>query len=242
MRVVGTGTTSLLDYINGGDTSNTAMLSALQAAQKNKYAAAGANSGINTGNATTDKYLNDMIKKSNEACDATKDAALSLREHGEALSAAGKDSLLAKAEASGSTKDVVSEIKGFIESYNVMITNMKKNNDTVNKAYDKQLTEEFETHKEALEAVGIKANEDGTLSVDEKVLEGASLEELKALFGKSDSFLQTVSAKSIYIEAHAVSVKSKNAYMSQTANYNANGNTNYDATDNLRGRQFNSKQ
>lgn len=233
MRAVGSSGVSLLDYIDGGTGSNTDLLSALNKAKQNNPNKTGDVSKPN-------KVLSEQIKKANAVCDATKDAAIGLREHAEKLSETEKDSLFEKAEKSGSTKEVASEISSFIDDYNKMVENMKKSDGSVNTAYCKRLAEDFEEHKEELAEIGITLGKNGTLLVDIEKLEAASLDSLKKVFSGSSSFAGKTASKSIYIEAQAVSTKSKNQANAQTGNYNPYGGTGSAALDEFLGNYFNS--
>lgn len=151
--------------------------------------------GTSSGSTTSDKakagYAN-VIDKTN-----------SLQEEAAVLLGSTETSLFAKAEAAGSTEDVVKSIKTFVSDYNEMLTAMNDQGGEVNKAYAKMMSQYFAENKDALNAVGITQKDDGTLSVNDDTLKAASLSSLKSLFGSEDSYLASIQETSEKIESNA---------------------------------------
>nr|MBP8836992.1 hypothetical protein [Lachnospira sp.] len=71
---------------------------------------------------------------------------------------------------------------------------------------------------DAYEKIGITFAEDGTLTLDEKVLDGASVQDLKTAFYK-DNDLEEIAQKSIRVQANAISGK----YAATVSNYTDSG-------------------
>ncbi|MEG1848115.1 MAG: hypothetical protein RRX92_06270 [Lachnospiraceae bacterium] len=244
MRAVGqSGGASLLDYINNGSGAGSSeMLNAINQAKKvNRNPNQVGND--HNGSHKPNQALDAAIKKANEVCDETVKATVQLRKSTEALSATGKDSIFAKAKESGNTTEIVAEVTKFIEQYNAMVKNMGKTGGTVNTAYEKHLTEELAKHGDELKALGITTNKDGVFIIDSEKIKSAKIEDLQKVFTGTDSFAGQISVRSIYIEAHAVSTKSKNEYSAQVVKYNGYGNYGKDTTEqDYLGGLFNSKQ
>lgn len=173
------------------------------------------NSGLG-GSGSINKDSNNKI---NSVLESLNKSSAGIREHTKKLDNTEAGSLFEKAVESKSTKDIVSEVEGFVSDYNSMITNMKKAGDSVNSVYQKQYAQDVTQHKEALKAIGITANKDGTLAIDKKVLEGAPLDDLKKVFTGSSSFAAETAVKSIYTEANAVSLISQNNERSKSSLY-----------------------
>ncbi|MBO5293388.1 MAG: hypothetical protein J6B10_09440 [Lachnospiraceae bacterium] len=156
----------------------------------------------------------------------TQKAASGLRGHTEKLLASGENSLFKKAEETGSTSAITSEVKEFAADYNQMVTNMKKTGGSMNNIYLTQLGSYVAAAQTELAAIGITANKDGTLAIDKKKLEAASAEDLQKVFDGSTSFAGKVSVKSIYAEANAVSslASQSNPYYSGYNSYGGYSN------------------
>lgn len=213
MRLSGVNA-SILNYMNGG---NSSFLNSLYGTRANRYG----NSyhlygsyGKNTG-----KYSSVTGYYEKMAYSKIKTGAKGIRSHSETLSQTGQESLFAKAEETGNTKDIRKEINNFVEDYNAMLSNMKKAGGSIQNMYAKQFSTQTMIHKEELGKLGITALADGSLSVDQKVLENAGIDDMKKVFWGTSSFAGKVSMKSIYVESNAVSNLSDSTY----ASYNSLG-------------------
>lgn len=123
-----------------------------------------------------------------------------IQETGEKLTATGDTSLFGKAEKSNSTKNVVSEATDFVNNYNNMISSITKLGGTENKKFISELKNYAESNKEALKNVGITVLTDGSLTMNKKEMNAASLENLKKVFNGKDSFADKVTNLSSDIE------------------------------------------
>jgi hypothetical protein len=145
---------------------------------------------------------------------AIKKAADSLQTHTKKLMATGDNSLFGKAATSSSStltdtelsknKDnLVKEIGSFIDDYNTMVKNMNTAGGTLNNLYLKQIKSLTVSAKSALKDIGVKQKTDGTLSVNQKTIKSADMEDLQTVFGSEGSFADKVSVKSITVESNA---------------------------------------
>lgn len=218
MRIVGNYGTSLLDYLNNDSSSTDSLTSlcgsSLSAAAKKTLAAHGISlSGTTYSNSSQISGVYSKIKTATE----------SLRNHSVSLTDTDSDSLFAKAEASGDTTKVVSEVSSFVEDYNSMVSSMTSMGGTVNSTYLKELSSTIASNKDALKNVGITQNDDGTLTIESDKLKKASLVNLKALFNGSKAITDKISIKSIYVEANAISANAQSSY-SASDSYTGKGN------------------
>lgn len=157
--------------------------------------------------------------KKNPVSSEIQKAAAAVGENCKNLTATGTGSLLEQALSSKDTKSAVKEVNSFVENYNAMVEKLKESKDSMDQIYAKQLKADGEKYKEQLASIGIAMKEDGTLAVDQKILEGASAEEIKKALGGSDTFTGAVAIKSIYIEANAALSGTQGSFGSYN-NYN----------------------
>nr|WP_315023533.1 hypothetical protein [uncultured Aminipila sp.] len=129
-------------------------------------------------------------------------SAEDLQKSGEKLTATGENSLFGKAEKSKSTKDVVSEATDFVNNYNNMLSSITKLGGTENKKFVSELKKYAEDNKDALKNAGITVLTDGSLTMNKKEMNEASLENLKKVFNGKDSFADKVTNLSSDIEAN----------------------------------------
>lgn len=222
MRVTNNDNTTLIDYLNkssqqssGNDIIDLIRKHNASSSILNKTNAAGTTSS-DSGAATKEKAgYTSVIERTN-----------ALQQEATALLGSTETSLFAKAETSGNIEDVVKSVKTFVADYNEMLNAMNNQGGEVNKAYAKMMGQYFTENKEALNAVGIKRNEDGSLSVKEDTLKAAPLSSLKALFGSEDSYLSSIKETSEKIESNAqayVDYYNGGAYSALTGSYGLSG-------------------
>ena len=87
---------------------------------------------------------------------------------------------------------VISQIKSVVKNFNTVMEKMNDIGYTVNTLYRKQLSQYVTQSKTDLKNLGITETKDGTLSIDEKVLDGADLSKIQDVFGKKNSFIYTL--------------------------------------------------
>lgn len=142
------------------------------------------------------------------------------------LTDTGEDSLFAKAEESGDTTAVTKQIKEFVSKYNGMVRNLKSSGGRVDNSYLNQLNANAKMYRSALQATGVSQNADGTLSVNDKTLSGASVEQLKKAWG-TGSFAAKTSSAAANVQSNAVSGMNNliaNSYSNLLRSYGSRGN------------------
>lgn len=196
--------TSLLDIINNKDSTSSLL------------------SGTNKNSA-----LSKLQKSNYKELEKT---AGQLNEYASKFSETGEDSLFAKAEKSGSNKDVVKNVKNLVEAYNATAGKLKTTDSTLNKYYLQQMKSLVTDNADALKKVGITQSKDGTISVDTSTLESASVSDLKAAFGSSNVFSSRMSYTGNKVEQNATanieSISSQ--YTSNGINSYLNSSNKYD--------------
>lgn len=110
--------------------------------------------------------------------------AAKLKENAQAMSLSAVK-LMAAEEMSN--EKLVEEVKDFADSYNGAVNALKNTTGYAAKLTGESMTGITRSFESALSKAGITANEDGTLSVDEKVL-GENSEQARALFKGSYSY------------------------------------------------------
>lgn len=134
-------------------------------------------------NAKSASALQELFHKLRNASDDLKKDASGLMETGE-------DSLFGKAEETKDTEKILAGVKDMIDSYNKTLKLLKEADGSLNSFYYKELKNAAAASEEQLKAVGITQNKDGSLSIDEKVLESTDYDTLKKVFGSESKFTQ----------------------------------------------------
>ena len=192
--------TSLLDIINQEDSA----MDPLSGSKKKSNDIFGAASPV-------DRIQKDSYKKLGKSADSLKECAAKLGD-------VGADSLFQKAEEEKSTKELTSEIQKMVDAYNDTLEQLKKSGGAMNEFYKEELKSLVDGNAEALKAVGITKDKDGSLKVDSKTLKEADLESLRKAVGNGSDFTQKVSYVSSRVSANA------SAYAdSLSSQYNASG-------------------
>lgn len=137
----------------------------------------------------TNSFLQKLNGKSSTEL---KKAAENLEDYVSKLNDDGKDSLFAKAEASGDTSELAAHITGMAEAYNKTLKYLGSSDSALNKFYGQELKNYASDHASALQAVGVTRNRDGSLSIQKDVLKAADIDSLKAAFGSTSGFSDKV--------------------------------------------------
>lgn len=143
------------------------------------------------------------------------------------LTDSGENSLFSKAEQSGSTAEITKKVQDFVVSYNGMVRNLQSGSSRVDSSYLRMVNAYSSMHQAALKNTGVTRQADGTLSVDEKTLQQASLEQLQKAWGSSGSFTVKAGQTAAYVQNNAVSNLNSlisNTYSSLLGNYGSSGN------------------
>lgn len=139
----------------------------------------------------------------------------------------GDDSLFAKAKESGDTTGITKQVREFVDSYNGMVRSLKSSGSRVDNSYLNQLNANVTMSRSALQATGVTKNADGTLSINDKTLKGASLDQLEKAWGSGGSFVTKTSAAAENIQENAVSGMNNlinNSYSNLLKNFGTRGN------------------
>ncbi|MCM1388167.1 MAG: hypothetical protein NC231_12635 [Bacillus sp. (in: Bacteria)] len=138
-----------------------------------------------------------------------------------------EDSLFAKAQESGDTSAIKNQVKEFVSKYNGMVKSLRNSGSRVDNSYLNQLNSYATMYRSSLQATGVTKNADGTLSVDDKTLSQASVEQLKKAWGTDSSFAKRAGAAAVNVQENAVSGMNTligNAYSNLLQNYGSRGN------------------
>lgn len=138
----------------------------------------------------------------------------------------GDDSIYAKAAESGDTTPITDKIKDFVNQYNSTIRSLRSGSSRVDSSYLNQLNSYSMMHRNSLQATGVTRNSDGTLSVNEKTLQKASVEQLKQTWGGSSSFAAKAGQTAVNVQTSAVSSMNSlvnNSYSNLLRNFGASG-------------------
>ena len=120
------------------------------------------------------------------------------------------------------TDAIYKAVSSYVKQYNSLVKSTEGSNVMAIRASAASMTDYTKKNAEALSAIGIQINEkDKTLSIDEEAFKKADMQDVKALFQGSNSYLYQVSAKASQINYHA-------QYEAQKANtYNSVGAYSY---------------
>ena len=209
MRVVANYSTSLFDYIN----SDKNLKEVLSQGADESLLSEGAKKTLREKGIS----LNGSTTKDASVYETVQETAESVRDSVIAFTGSDAESLFTTAESSGSTAKIVTEVKLFVEN-NAFASAVKEMGGSENTTYLEQMNELLSKDTDAYEKIGITFAEDGTLTLDEKVLDGASVQDLKTAFYK-DNDLEEIAQKSIRVQANAISGK----YAATVSNYTDSG-------------------
>lgn len=120
------------------------------------------------------------------------DSSEKLSKYASSLLETEKDSIYDKAEESGSTSSIVSNVSKLVEEYNSTINQLNKAGGGMNEFYRQQLKAIPSSCKDALKAIGITQQKDGSLSIDEKTLKSADTATLKKALGNDTGFASKI--------------------------------------------------
>lgn len=148
------------------------------------------------------------------------DSSEKLSKYASSLLETEKDSIYDKAEESGSTSSIVSNVSKLVEEYNSTINQLNKAGGSMNEFYIQQLKAIPSSCKDALKAIGITQQKDGSLSIDEKTLKSADTATLKKALGNDTGFASKIDFISGRVNKNAAA----NA-ASASSQYNSRGSS-----------------
>lgn len=148
------------------------------------------------------------------------DSSEKLSKYASSLLETEKDSIYDKAEESGSTSSIVSNVSKLVEEYNSTINQLNKAGGSMNEFYRQQLKAIPSSCKDVLKAIGITQQKDGSLSIDEKTLKSADTATLKNALGNDTGFASKIDFISGRVNKNAAA----NA-ASASSQYNSRGSS-----------------
>lgn len=148
------------------------------------------------------------------------DSSEKLSKYASSLLETEKDSIYDKAEESGSTSSIVSNVSKLVEEYNSTINQLNKAGGSMNEFYRQQLKAIPSSCKDVLKAIGITQQRDGSLSIDEKTLKSADTATLKKALGNDTGFASKIDFISGRVNKNAAA----NA-ASASSQYNSRGSS-----------------
>lgn len=123
-------------------------------------------------------------------------------EYAEALKTTEKNSVYDKARESGSTDQIVSDVKSFVNQYNNMLNDLQESGTRTDTSFLTQLNSMSRVAEKELSLTGVTRRADGTLAVDEKKLEAADVDTLEKVWG-GKGFSAKAAAKAGTVESTA---------------------------------------
>ena len=115
-------------------------------------------------------------------------AAGQLFKSAEKMAGTAGNALFGQEEGTELKKEAVSEIKNFVNSYNLLLGHLNSSGEAVDTAYGKKLMSYASENAEMLKKAGITIGTGGKLSLDESRLKMAKPADLKAIFSEKNSF------------------------------------------------------
>jgi cell division protein FtsB len=173
--------TSLLNYINkDSSTTGNSLLSALSK------------------KSTTDATQKSSYEQLEESADALEDAA-------SVLTSEEDDNIFAQARENEDTEVVKKQTKELLSNYNDMLKKLGKSDSTLNIYYKQMLGEAYSSDKESLNSIGISADKNGNLSLDEGKFDEADIDTLEKVLGNDSSFSSKVGFLAGHVASNAES-------------------------------------
>lgn len=124
--------------------------------------------------------------------------------------------------------NLIKYIKNFVSDYNDVYNDLTELGGAANTAFRKNLDSIISTNKTALKEIGITISSSGELTIDEKTLEAADFDKVKAVFAKEGGFADKIGAKMGSIESAASnSLTTLSKLYGATSTYNKYGTSNY---------------
>lgn len=172
---------SLLDYVNNGGGS-------------------GSNSLLNELSAKNKQTVNNAYKTNYEKQEKAADALGSCIGK---FTDTESGSMFEKAKASGDTSEICKEVENLVSKYNNLYSAMKESSGTMDEFYKQRMKELLNGNKDALSAVGISIESDGSMKLNQDTLKNASVETLEKALGKDNSFSSDLSFLASAVENNA---------------------------------------
>lgn len=177
-------------------------------------------------NSASDDSLLKALNKGSSAADTKQKSsyekleksANQLQKRASNLTAAGENSLYAKAKESKDTEELCKEIQSLAEEFNSTMKILESAPGPLNDYYRQMLQEAASGNSESLASVGITISKNGKMTVDSDKLKAADVDTLEKVFGASGRLTSKVS-----FVAGRVSDNARAGAESVTSQYGANG-------------------
>lgn len=123
--------------------------------------------------------------------------------------------------------NLINDIRDFVSDYNEVYSDLTDIGGAANLAFKRTLNSIVSANKTALKEIGITVSNSGELTIDEKTLQNADFDKVKALFAKEGGFAEKISTKMESIESAAVnSLTTLSKLYGATSTYNKFGTSN----------------
>ncbi len=126
-----------------------------------------------------------------------------VEEYANGLADSEKNSIYDKAKESGSTEEIQSRIKSFVNQYNKMLNDLEESGTRADDSLLIQINSLSRSNSQELASTGVTRRSDGTLMIDEKKLAEADVDTLKKVWGSKNSFADRAGQRAGSVEAVA---------------------------------------
>ena len=168
--------------------------------------------GTNSGS-SVDALVEDKTASADDAATITK-----LKSSASDLKAASEE--LMKTE--NDPEKMYKAVSDFAEKYNTMVKSAAESNNQKVLTTAANMTTSTVSNRNLLEKIGVKINDDNTLSVDEEKFKAADMSTVKTLFGTNGSYAYGIATKASFIEMYAKSDAQKaSGLYGQNAQYDS---------------------
>lgn len=132
-------------------------------------------------------------------------------------------------------EDIVEAVEKLVTNFNTVYENLTELSGTVNTMYATRIKNLAYSNKTKLAEAGVTQNKNGTLSIDEKKLKAATLDDLKAVFCKENGWISDLQehAKSMKESAAATASVLNKMYGSSTYNQYGTSSSYFNTSGNL---------
>jgi cell division protein FtsB len=181
---------------------------------------------INKDSSTTENSLLDALNKNSKVNSTQKSSYEQLEKSANALEGSAavfasekEDNLFTQAKKDDTTEVVKKQAKEFISNYNDMMKKLGSSDSVLNDYYKQMLQKAYTENKEDLSGIGIAADRNGYLSLDESKFDAADIDTLENVLGGESTF----SVKTGYI-ASRIANNAESYLESMSSQYSAAGN------------------
>ena len=193
---------SLLNMLSKKKTGN-ALINQIISNNENAYQKKMEAMGISSGS-SNDKYAK-VTKASNSLLDAIENVSKS-------------DLYKAEEGKEYDKSNLIKSVSNFVTAYNNEISNLSTCGGALYNEFASEFNATNSSYKESLEAIGITADKDGKLTIDQDKLSAASVENIQKLFGEGSLYLKALNSSPNSINEILSKVQAM-----KSSNYNSSG-------------------